>query len=205
MGKYFNRFPQVYYSLSSDGSNPEAVTDVTFPVRILEKYMTDARFYYKTVVKDGLKPEDIAYIVYGDATLHWVVLQFNKIINPRFDWPLSSLNLDKYIADKYGSVSQAQATTIKWYKIIKYLNSSYPNPVINQIEVTQDEYNAITIDLAGGDVLLADGSTLTIITDRTTLSAYDYELNLNESKREIYLIQKQYIDGIKSSFVTLTK
>ena len=47
------------------------------------KEITD---YYD--VQDGDTPSILAYQVYGDANKHWVILLFNNIINPYYDWPL---------------------------------------------------------------------------------------------------------------------
>jgi len=205
MGKYFDKMPKVYYSLDDNRQNPQVVTDVTFSVRLLEQYATDTKFFYTTIVKDGLKPEDVAFIVYGDVQLHWVILQFNKIINPRFEWPLSSINLDKYIIDKYGSIGNAESGVHTYLKKLTYVSSTSDTPYVRNIEIGAAEYANVAIDLAGQDYSLSNGETVTILTDRDTISFYDWEVSENEKKREIRLLQNQYVDAIRVSFNNLTK
>jgi base plate wedge protein 53 len=205
MGKYFDKMPKIYYSLTDDRSNPEIVTDVTFSVRLLEQYAEDSKYFYTIIIKDGLKPEDVANLVYGDPQLHWIVLQFNKVINPRFEWPLSTVNLDKYIIDKYGSIGNADQSIKTYFKVITYISSTSSSPYVYNIEVTQNEYNAIVPDLAGTDYLLQNSETVTVKTDRDVLSYYDWEVSENERKREISLIQAQYVDSIRNSLNTLVK
>jgi hypothetical protein len=204
MGKYFDRFPRIYYSVANNYANPIAVTDVTFPIRILEPFASDTRYFYTQVIKDGLKPEDVAYLVYGDVQLHWVVLQFNKIVNPRFEWPMSSVNLEAHIVAKYGSIANAHSTIVTYYKVIKRVSDStdIDNSITHtqKIEIGAAEYANVTLDLAGTDYLLEDGTTTKVIVDRETLSAYDWELQENEKRREIRLIQKPYMEQIKKSF-----
>lgn len=91
MGKYLDRFPKVYYSLETADrkTNADVVTDITFPVTLLEKYAQDSKYFYSIIIKDGLKPEDVAYLVYGNVEYHWIILHFNKIVNPQFQWHLT--------------------------------------------------------------------------------------------------------------------
>lgn len=206
MGTYFDKFPQVKYSLADDGSNPQTVTDVTFPVRLLQKYASDTQFFYKQIIKDGLKPEDVAFIVYGDVQLHWLVLQFNKVIDPRFEWALASKDLEIHIADKYGSIGNAGSTIHTYYKTIKRVSSKATKPSIeDRFEINQAEYANTTIDLGGASLLLGNGEIVTTYTNRDTLSAYDFEVQQNDARREIFLVQKPYVDQIRASFDTLTK
>jgi hypothetical protein len=205
MGKYFDKFPKVYYSLENDGKHPQIVTDVTYSVRLLEKFANDAKYFYTQVIKDGLKPEDVAYLVYGDVQLHWVVLMFNKIVNPLFDWPVASKDFDSVIVAKYGSIDAAQTGIKTYYKVLTTISSTAAEtPAVQRIEIGAAEYANVAVDLAGNDIALTNGETVKLLTDRETLSFYDWELQENEAKREIKLIQKTYVDSIKSSFNSLT-
>lgn len=206
MSKYFKKYPKAYYSFDPAGGNTRVATDITFPVSLLEKFASDSQYYYTIIVKDGLKPEDVAYLVYGDVELHWVILKFNQIVDPRFDWPLSSNNLSAYIIKKYGSIQAANQTIINYFKIIKRTSSLTPTVQASEyIEIGASEYANVPLNLGGTSYQLSDGSSVNEIIDRSTINAYDYELSLNESRREIRLIQKQYIDSIRASFNNLVK
>jgi hypothetical protein len=52
-------------------------------------------------VKDQEKPEHIADRFYKDINLHWIVLLFNDIIHPYFEWPMSELDLENHIKKQY--------------------------------------------------------------------------------------------------------
>lgn len=57
--------------------------------------------YYN--VKDGQKPEDVAYELYNDPELYWILLYINDIVDPFCDWLLSDKRLRDLMIKKYGA------------------------------------------------------------------------------------------------------
>lgn len=70
---------------------------------ILMKYneIDTNSLYFKHTIQPGEKPEHIAYDVYKNANLHWIILLANKIVDPNFDWYLSGLEVGVNTASKY--------------------------------------------------------------------------------------------------------
>ena len=54
---------------------------------------------------DGETPEIVADKFYNDSELYWIILMANEMIDPRFDWPLSYVNLLNYVDNKYGTAN----------------------------------------------------------------------------------------------------
>ena len=52
-------------------------------------------------MSQGEKPEDIAFKYYGDATLHWVILLVNDVVDRFHQWPMTVPQFEKFVADKY--------------------------------------------------------------------------------------------------------
>ena len=52
-------------------------------------------------VKNGEKPEDIAYKWFGDAQLHWVILMTNNVTDRFHQWPMSQPQFQEFLEDKY--------------------------------------------------------------------------------------------------------
>jgi hypothetical protein len=50
---------------------------------------------------------------------------------------------------------------------------------------------------------MPDGSTIKQTISKAEVNAYDYEYNLNESKRNIGLIDKDYVLNIENQFKAL--
>ena len=57
-------------------------------------------------VKDGEKPEDVAFKWFGDAEYHWVILMTNNITDRYYQWPLSQPQFAEHLTDKYGAGSE---------------------------------------------------------------------------------------------------
>lgn len=205
MGTYMDRFPTIYYTLEDNPNGYDVVKDITYPVKLLKKYAEDSRYFYKIIVKDGLKAEELAHLVYGNVYYHWIILKFNKILNAQFDWHLSQQEFDSYIAAKYGSVVTAQQTVADYYKVITYKSSTSDESKNNRIRIKQEEYANLVLDLAGTTYSLVNGETTTISIARTTTSAYDKEVALNDSRREVALIQKDYISSIVRSYELMNR
>ena len=101
---YFKNFPQLLYSFST-GLTVSAfvVTDILRRVKMDQTDIINLLSYDEYDILDGETPEIIADKLYNDSNYHWVILIANEIIDPRYDWPLSTTALNLYITDKYGS------------------------------------------------------------------------------------------------------
>ena len=44
-------------------------------------------------VKEGEKPEDVAFKWFGDPELHWVILMTNNVTDRYYGWPMNQYSL----------------------------------------------------------------------------------------------------------------
>lgn len=97
MGNYrFNGVSQVQY-------NDYLITDITNNLNV--QWTEGNVFFISYMIKDGDTPENIAYRLWGDSSLSWILCIVNDIIDPFFDWPLRSDELMGYVKNKYGNDS----------------------------------------------------------------------------------------------------
>ena len=195
MPRYFYEFPKLLYT--KDGVT-NLVTNLLTRIATVKGEIDASALYYEYVIKDGDTPEIIASKYYGDAELHWVVLIFNDIVDPFYDWPMEYRQFIKFLTDKYGSPATAQTTVHHYEKIIQTTDNISG-------EVTTKTY---IIDLTSYNALPAQptefiNSMVTEVTSRRIVYSYDYENELNESKREINLVRKELIGVIKDQFKQL--
>ena len=61
----------------------------------------DEQLFVEYKVKDGETPEEIANRVYGSPNLNWIILLFNNIKNPYFEWPLSQSQMEAQLYKAY--------------------------------------------------------------------------------------------------------
>lgn len=57
-------------------------------------------------VRDGEKPEDISFDLYGNVEHYWTILLINDVIDPYKDWLMDYNTLYEYALEKYGSQSR---------------------------------------------------------------------------------------------------
>ena len=99
---YFEDFPTISYDATGD-KNFKNIRDITTRIKFKDAIQKNTALFAKYDVKDGETPEEIAFREYGDPNLHWIVLLFNDILDPRYDWPLSQRDLNKFVKDKYAN------------------------------------------------------------------------------------------------------
>ena len=120
-------------------------------------------------------------ITFKKCKLYKRIFLINNIQDPIFDWPLNSRELGKYIKNKYGSLATAKTTVHHYEQTIRErveaTNTSEPiSKAIIEVDLTT--YNT-----------LAAGS-------RKLVYYYDWEVERNEDKRNIKLIDSKYVASV---------
>ena len=100
---YFEKFPVTYYSLD-DRSSVQLVRNIFLRAVINDEIKNNYSVYDEYDIKDGETPEILASRIYDNSEYHWLILHMNDIIDPRFDWPLSTYNLIRYCQSKYDNM-----------------------------------------------------------------------------------------------------
>jgi len=204
MSKYFNFFPQTLYT--ADTISGDVVKNLTARFSFEESFKNNTATCYEYDIQDSDTPEIIASKFYGDSERHWIVLMFNNITDPQFDWPMDYKTLIRFIDEKYSAsanVNQsgsnwAQSHTKAYYKIETRTTISTNTITVKEIEVDANTYANVTN--SSSNVTLADGYVITIAVSKDTQSYYDYEMELNESKRKIKLLKQEFVSAIEEEF-----
>ena len=182
MANYFRNLPRVGYDINGTGKESFlSVTNIMKRVKFKPSVLDDISNYYPYFVKEGERPDIIAHAQYGNIGYAYLILLVNDIYDPNFDWPLSSQIFEKFIINKYGSVTIALSGVKNYFQIIRAeVARTGTSERVPEVKFAVDEttFNA-----------LGTG-------DRSTLSNYDHEVELNEAKREIRLINPSFIRDI---------
>ena len=182
MANYFRSIPSINYDIwGTEPRHYQSVTNIMKRVKFKPEVLEDISEYYPYIVKDGERPDIISYIQYDTVAFSYLILLFNDIQDPIFDWPLSTQQFEQYILNKYGSVNSAMMTTKYYYQIIRAevarTGTSERVPEVKFI-VDETTYNALDQTL------------------RKTQTMYDWEDELNNDKKEIRLINPNFIHDI---------
>jgi len=186
MSNYFSYFPTTLHDLRRTGHKTE-VTNILrrFKVRSALKDRTDV--FYEYSIQNGDRPDVISEKFYGNPNYAWVVLHFNDIVDPQFDWPLFGADFDRFIIGKYGSMYAAQSTVKNYYKIIRESTVKNDGTRIPKFELNVDQttYNTLSP------------------TVRRSETQYEYEVERNEELKQIRLIEPRYLSQIIDEVETI--
>jgi hypothetical protein len=99
---YFSNMPTLDYPLKINGKTVLInARNILVRAKIIDRIKSTQAAYLNYTIRDGERPETLAARVYGQPDLHWVVLLFNEILDPLFEWPLSSNDLESAVNTKY--------------------------------------------------------------------------------------------------------
>jgi len=97
---YFSKFPKVRYSFDN-GATSKVAVDIVTRVKVRDYIKNNTEMFAEYQISDGDTPEMVADKIYGDSELHWIIMVFNEITNPYYDWALSQRKLEAYAFNKY--------------------------------------------------------------------------------------------------------
>jgi len=175
---YFSQFEQGYYDLKGDG-NEKLVTDLMTRVKVRAKIIDEASLYDKYDVPSGERPEDTAFKHFGSAQYHWVILMTNNITDAFYEWPMSEQTFETFLIDKY------------------------TNPdAIHHYEVTQSSGKTTANGPEDYSYLIEVNSDAT---GAQSVSNREYEQRLQDSRRQIQLLNPSYLNTFLEEFNELVR
>ena len=178
---YFKYFPVIGYDVRGEKNNSRVQGITNVLIRVRKKLnVLNSSFFEQYSITDGDRADTLAHMIYGDSTLHWVILYGNYMTNPYYDWPLPYFDLKKFVAKKYGPVSEGG-------------NGEGINGIHHYEDSDGNEVQKPgTLEAPG---VTAGGAT--------AVTNFVYEETLNDAKRTINIIREEYIPQIVKEFKTL--
>jgi len=175
---YFSRFPLLAYDITNT-ENYKLLPDILRRVKLRALVKSGAMLFDKYDVREGEKPEDIAYKWFGDAELHWIILMTNNITDRYYDWPLTQAQFKEFLADKYGAGSEDSTHHYEITRASGRTSGQGPDDYSHKVECNSDEDDA------------------TAITNR------EYEQREQDSKRQIRLLNQRFLNDFIAEFDSL--
>ncbi len=184
MSEFFQHYPQINYDIS--GVRPaktKKAINIMMRSKIKGSVLDDIINYFPYTIPEAERPDVTAFKVYGNVKYTWLIFLINDIHDPIFDWPLNIREFGVYIKDKYGTLAAAKDTVHHYEQTVREREeaTSTTDPVLKAtIEVDKTTYDNLAV-----------GS-------RKVVYYYEWEVNRNEDKREIKLIDPRYASDILS-------
>lgn len=162
---FFRPFGTIEYSL--DGYSKQTLNIITAAVP--RRLNVDQAYVYREhTISDGETLDSLSYKLYSDPTWGWTILLVNGMVNPFLDWPMDNKTLDNYILKKHGS----------------------PH---NLVEFRRLDTGWVCDEVEHRDYYQMWLNNQTLPENITPISAFQYENEKNNEKRNIKFISPKYI------------
>ena len=208
MANYFNFFPTTYYTNSDSSSDLDTVTNIIARFAFENSTKNNTNVFYPYEIQDGDTPEIIASKYYGSPERHWIVLMYNDIVDPQFDWPLDQRTIIKYINNKYSTSEYADTANtnisgLTWSmnannvyaytKTITRVGTTDRLPVTIKETIQIDANTYANVIVTTNNITLNSGTKVAETTTKQKQTYYDYEIEANDAKRTIKLLRPEYV------------
>ena len=124
---YFRQVPNFEYISRSPGeyniSDYVSVKNLFKRGKLREDIFGNLNFFTKYKIIGDERPDNIAFKLYGDSTLDWVVLLSNNILNIQDEWPMTQRTFEEVMLEKYGSYEELYSG-IRHYETNEILDST---------------------------------------------------------------------------------
>ena len=187
---YFSQLPDFeYVNRTEDGKRISDYTQVKNLFKrgkLREDIFQETTFFEQYQIQGDDRPDNVAQKVYGDAALDWVVLLSNNIINLYEEWPLPQASFDAYLLEKYNNNYDTLYNKIHHYESNEVTNSQgvviFPKGIRVGAAQSVSYFDEV------------DNQQVTVNPVSKGIYNYDYERDLNDSKRNIFLLKGMYLN-----------
>ena len=184
MSEFFTNYPQLNFDIS--GVKPiktKKAINIMLRTKIRSAVLQDIIAYFPYIIPEAERPDVTAFNVYGDVKYTWLIFLINDIQDPIYGWPLNTREFGNYVKNKYGSLATAKNTIHHYEETVR--------------ERTEATSTSDPIDKA---TIIVDKTTYDnlAVGSRRVVYYYDWELERNEAKRNIKLIDPVYAASVFS-------
>ena len=178
---YFRELPDLRYPsfLPEKTSSLDyvEVKNIFRRAKLRDDLQNNFTIFDKYEIPMGARPDTVAEDLYGSAQFDWVILTVAGILNVRNEWPLSDRDIYYYSFDKYGE----SLNSVRFFET-------------NEVKDTNGR-----LILPKGKVVDSNftipkpGEPTATLNPVTGISNYEYEVRLNEEKRNIFVLREEYL------------
>lgn len=217
---YFREVSDLLYQSQQTNRNSSydytRVKNLFRRAKIRDDFFQNATAFTKYKIIGEERPDQVAEKIYGSSEYDWVVLISNNILNTRTEWPLSDSEFSRYLERKYTEAELASAhhyettlvTDSRGKMIVpagKIVDSNftvkYYDPDVKTSNNTTGSYTFDSTTTTFDSTLVRFNSTSfvsltgTLITKNPVkmVSVYEYEIQQNDKKRNIYILRPRFL------------
>jgi hypothetical protein len=188
MSNFFSRLPNIIVGDPQSDTVPSnyiTTKNLFRRSKVIPEVLRNYTYFSKYTIPGNLKPYQVSHNIYGSKDYEWVILIVNDITNVYDQWPLSSVELEKKINEKYGT---RQNETKHWRT--KEVKNDKNIVIVPGGLIVEESY---TYRLPNGE-FIPKSDLIERITN------YEYELEKNDEKRNIYLLYPDVLDKFVTEY-----
>jgi hypothetical protein len=188
MSSYFQRVPDFnYVSRLPDSKIGDyiRVKNLFKKGKLREDIFQNVAFFEKYKIVGDDRPDNVAFEVYDDSSLDWVVLLSNNVLNIQSEWPLPQTDFDRFVLDKYGDYNTLY-NGIHHYETTEVKNTQGVTIIPAGLQV-DSSYSVSYYDFFT-DLQVTTGNLAIPITN------YEYEEKVENDKRNIFILKSRYLN-----------
>ena len=181
--QYFSYLPDFEYVSRLSGSNISdyvRVKNLFKRTKVNETIFGDLTNFTKYKIIGNERPDQVAFKIYGDSNLDWLVMLTNNILNYQNEWPLQNDAFYDYLLTKYGT--EEKMFSAHHYETQEVKSSDGVIIVPKGLEVPSNY-----------SVTFYDNGQMKTESLLNTVSNYQYEQNIQDDRRNIFLLRRQYL------------
>ena len=196
MSSYFSEVPDFeYVSRLPDAKISDYIRVKNLFKRgfLREDIFQDLTFFTKYQVRGDDRPDNVAFEIYKDSTLDWLVLTANNIVNIQDEWPIPNSVFDELMTERYGTYENLIGG-IHHYETIE-VKDARDVVIVNKGLQVESTYSVTFFDERAND--------MRTVTPTIPITNYQYEQKINEAKRNIYLLKPKYLQVVRDDLEDL--
>jgi hypothetical protein len=176
---YFNTLPSV---LSSDNAgNLIILKNLLARVHLNRDTIKNPLLFYSYDIQEGDTPEIVAQKYYGSVDYFWVVMFGGQLIDPEWDWPMSSRVFSEFIIDKYGSITAANSLVDHYEKIITISSSLNNDHTTDIVVIDANTYTDTIVETHSYNVPTESPTATGIVGANTIIVSSSTGLNIGQT------------------------
>ena len=187
MSNYFRQVPEFEYVSRLPGANIGdyiRVKNLFKKGKIREDIFQNLAFFEKYKIIGDDRPDNVAFEVYEDSKLDWIVLLSNNVLNVQSEWPLPQTDFDRFLLDKYGDYDTLY-NDIHHHETEEVKNSQGVTIVPAGLQV-DSSYSVSYYDFFIEQQITIENIAIPV-------TNYEYEEKIDDNKRNIFLLKEDYV------------
>ena len=219
--QYFAQYPLVNFS-DNNGNNISLV-NLMERVEIIPQLLKNSLLFYSYNIQDTDTPDIIASKYYNDSYRYWMVPYANQTIDVQADWPMQQSLFNDYLVDKYANtvaqILSIPVASVTLQNVVTYTSSTIQNYILTVTTYDSSTSNTTVMNyiidstayanannVTGSPVYFSNTTQYTTKSiTKSTQTIFDYEVEMNESKRNISLLNSSYAAPLEKQFVSTLK